>query len=1124
MIRAFHALARTCCPECRSRRTPADWPARTLFHAALILGFGWLGLVRALAAPVDFVLPAQPADEALLAFSQQAHLEVLFSFDDLHPVTSTAVRGRYEPAEALVRLLDGTGFTARRNDRGKFVVTSTARPTGALQGRLLLPGGAAAPGATVALVGTHRQSTTDTRGNFTFPTLAPGSYHLVATCAGYRPLEVVGVLIENQRTFVLEPQTLQPRDELTKLEPYIVQGRSAGLRPFDHSQTLGTTLHAAGNLDLPRSENGALPYTIYDRDQIARSGVVDLNEFLQRELLESDAATRPPGSGSAVRDFITGSTNLNLRGFGADETVILVNGRRVPELLVTGAESFSPDVNLIPLSLVQQIDVLPVSASSLYSGNAVGGVINIILRPEPDANVTELTTTHTNALRGFDAPQSALSLVHSHTLLDGRLRLRLHASLNSTTPPTEAELHLRQARGYTIPALTEAVHRATPNIRSADGSPLFGTGTASVTSVAPGANGTGGLAAFAGRQGLRNYALFDSPGQLSISSDSLDFPYGLRQRRWALAGSAVFDALPWLQFGADGAWSRTVINRGLDVFRADLTLSAANTLNPFGQEVQVALNETAPGLGENYSEAHIDSYSGVLGVLVKFPSDWRLALDSQYARNTVRYRGLSGTDGDRWQQLVDTGAYNPLRDTQVYGPPAAFYDQVLLYLGGRNRFVTLGDYETLDAALRLTNQALTLPTGPAVLNIGSDYRRNHLAAYTDEARYADGTLYDTPTRWSGRTLQRYSGFTELQAPLLPARWLPRWLKALEADLAVRYVASADAKESNTAPTLGLKAETAAGLTFRGSFTTSSRIPTPQMTLKVNTSTGGGGANYTSLYDPIRNETYDIQVNEDLTPPLVAEDSVTQHAGLVYLHGRTHRLRAALDYVDTRKTNEVVVLEAKDVISLESVLPGRVTRTTLASGDTHSVGRITSVLTGAVNTDLRHSQSWNSALDYTWTECAGGTLELRGRFVWYQRYDRRLFPSSATVDELGTPDGLTSAVLKYRANLGAGWSNRRGGFGTDAHYFHSRVLPTTEWVQQGSDRIAPFWQFDLYAHAEVGRWLPWLGSRYGLRAQFRINNVLGTDYPHYANEGSGSGVQPYGDWRGRTYSLALTTTF
>src|SRR5699024_3774515 len=150
--------------------------------------------------------------------------------------------------------------------------------------------------------------------------------------------------------------------------------------------------------DLPRSEDDALPYTIFDRDQIARSGVVNLNDFLQRNVIDGNAAARPPDQDHNQKLYITGSTNATLRGYGADETIMLVNGRRLPVILTSGQISGSrtpPDVNFIPLSLVERVEVLPVSASALYSGNPVGGVINIVLRPNVDAS--EVTTTYTNA-------------------------------------------------------------------------------------------------------------------------------------------------------------------------------------------------------------------------------------------------------------------------------------------------------------------------------------------------------------------------------------------------------------------------------------------------------------------------------------------------------------------------------------------------------------------------------------------------------------------------------------------------------------------------------------------------------------------------------------------------------
>ena len=1091
----------------------------------LVPGLG-LAPILAFAAPVDFNLPAQPASDALLAFSQQAKIEVLFSFDDLHPVKSAAVTGRYEPAEAIARLLSGSGFTVHQNGGGKFVVTPSTPPSGTIRGRLFAPDGTPAPGIRVALRSARRFLRTDASGEYVFDSVPPGTYELTIDGPGYQPLQIAGVQVQPSRLLTLETQTLKTASDPTQLEPYIVQAKAARPEAFDLSRTPLVPPSATGNLDLPRTVNDALPFAIYDRGQITRSGVVDLNEFLRRVVLDSDAATQPPEQNGAQYSYVVGSNNLNLRGYGADETVILVNGRRLPEVLTNVGGTLPPDVNFIPLSLVQQVEVLPVSASALYNGNAVGGVINIVLRSSTDINATEVTGTYTNALGRFDAPQSSVSLVNGQSLLDGQLHLRFNASFTRSTPTTEAELGHLQARVASPVGLGDAVYRATPNVRSADGTPLFGPGSSPVTSVAPGADGTGGLGAFAGRDGLRDFGFFNAPGGFAASPNSLEYPYGRRQNRSTYYLSAVYDAQPWLQVGFDGTYVHTVVNRGFDVLTADLSLAAANPLNPFHQDVNVSLNEVASSLGENYSEARLDFASAVVGLLVKLPSDWRATLDTQYAHNVVQYRGIAGADPARWQQLVDDGAYNPLRDTQVHGPPQAFYDRVLVYYGGKGRFVTLGDYDTIDAAARVTNESLALPTGLATVNFGGDYRGNHLGSYTEQPYFADGTLAHTPAQFSGHTLQRYSAFGELQAPLLPESWLPAWLRKVETDLAVRYVAADTSRETNVAPTFAVKLDFAGGVSFRGSVTTSNRVPTPQLSRPVSTGTGTGtGVNYASIFDPIRNQAYLVQAADALDPNLSPEEAVTQTAGLIFQRGKIHRFRASLDFVDTRKVNEVIPLDPQGLLDVESLFPTRVIRAPLAPGDTHAAGLVTSVIAGAVNAASRHSQNWNLSLDYAWTECLGGTLELYGRVLYFERYDRQLFATSPVVDELREPDGLAATgLLKLRSNFGAGWSNAGYGFGLDGHYFHSRVLPVVEQPSQGGTRIEPFWQFDAYLQSDLGRWLPWKSPRYGLRGQLRVNNLFDTAFPKYANETSGAGVQPYGDWRGRTYSLSVTATF
>ena len=73
-----------------------------------------------------------------------------------------------------------------------------------------------------------------------------------------------------------------------------------------------------------------------------------------------------------------GSTRVSLRGLGSNRTLVLVNGRRfVPG--GTGANS-SVDLNAIPASVIERVEVLKDGASAVYGSDAIGGVVNIITR------------------------------------------------------------------------------------------------------------------------------------------------------------------------------------------------------------------------------------------------------------------------------------------------------------------------------------------------------------------------------------------------------------------------------------------------------------------------------------------------------------------------------------------------------------------------------------------------------------------------------------------------------------------------------------------------------------------------------------------------------------------------
>ncbi len=136
-------------------------------------------------------------------------------------------------------------------------------------------------------------------------------------------------------------------------------------------------------------QNSSSPVISFDRKDIEASGYATTQQFIQSlpQNLNtvSDTTLGNINGGSGTYDTYDGSA-INLRGLGGDATLVLVNGRRVA---AAGNGSFV-DLSLIPLSAVERIDVLTDGASAIYGSDAVGGVVNIVLRNDFEGAETRL--------------------------------------------------------------------------------------------------------------------------------------------------------------------------------------------------------------------------------------------------------------------------------------------------------------------------------------------------------------------------------------------------------------------------------------------------------------------------------------------------------------------------------------------------------------------------------------------------------------------------------------------------------------------------------------------------------------------------------------------------------------
>lgn len=145
---------------------------------------------------------------------------------------------------------------------------------------------------------------------------------------------------------------------------------------------------------------GALPVTVISREQLEASGVVTVAEFARNLTFASFGNFRPQ-SGSSAQSF----SEVDLRGLGSRRTLVLVDGKRVAKAPNVGDAA---DLNAIPLAAVERVEVLTDGASATYGSDAIGGVINFILRKDFDGGIFRYGETKTSVKGGDRTEMSAV--------------------------------------------------------------------------------------------------------------------------------------------------------------------------------------------------------------------------------------------------------------------------------------------------------------------------------------------------------------------------------------------------------------------------------------------------------------------------------------------------------------------------------------------------------------------------------------------------------------------------------------------------------------------------------------------------------------------------------------------
>lgn len=144
---------------------------------------------------------------------------------------------------------------------------------------------------------------------------------------------------------------------------------------------------------------GSAPIQVVTRKDMESAGITNAEQLLETISANvggaySMSANQAEGFTSSTGTHNSGASSANLRGLGPDSTLVLLNGRRVADHGLNGS---SVDLNSIPFSAIERVEILKDGASAIYGTDAIGGVINFILRTDYkglEANVSGDVTQH----------------------------------------------------------------------------------------------------------------------------------------------------------------------------------------------------------------------------------------------------------------------------------------------------------------------------------------------------------------------------------------------------------------------------------------------------------------------------------------------------------------------------------------------------------------------------------------------------------------------------------------------------------------------------------------------------------------------------------------------------------
>ena len=801
---------------------------------------------------------------------------------------------------------------------------------------------------------------------------------------------------------------------------------------------------------------GRAPVSVVSRADLTASGRATLGDILQALPVQANAGNAQVNAGG------DGTTRINLRGLGAPRTLVLLNGRRIPNG-GNGADA-SVDVNAIPLPVIERVEILKDGASALYGADAVGGVVNLITRPQYEGTDVSLLTS--TSQRG-DGTEYDAGFVTGFTTDDKNTYLVFSAGYQRHDPVfagDRAFSAFQNSYDFASKTLTRNASLATPGGRL-DVSSIGAGGvqppgcTSGVCK--PAADGT--WTDFVGPRDLYN----------ETASNYLYTP-STRENVFATAGNRIRDNVAL--FG-ELLYQHRDSSRQLSpvAFEADSPISKDSMYNPLGGDI-VDYRRRITELGPRQYSDTISMLRLVVGLTGEAPSSWEALKGWKYevSENYGYTSSLVGTDGQLNKPRVADALGPSMID--VYGNPICVRKpgdpttQIVYIIPGRPvplpcvplnllapggtiprdqlKNLTFNDAgagtDSQNTLLATANgRVATLPHhGEISLSLGSDYR-SELGRQAPPSVASAGYTTDNTAMLTEGQFHLLEGFGELAIVPISGHDIAQ---RLEIDLGVRALQHDHAGSSVTYKAGGLF-RTIHGIAMRGTYATAFRAPsvldlyggrterTPYAEDPCDTRPPSVGDGTKALDPTVQAEctAQGVPAGSKFTtsqqvsvtggnPDLTAETAATATLGVVIEPPEVKGLALTVDYW------HVAINHAIETLGVQTIFANCYDRGVQAYCDQirrdPSTHRISSVDQFLQNVTRTATSGIDLALWYDTRLATLGRIHtgLEGQYLL--RYD--LATPVQVIHGAGFYD--LGAYPRYRANLSGSWIHPRGASG------------------------------------------------------------------------------------------------